>query len=86
MALVELGAGSTDLAIFHEGKIRHLATIPFGGNAVTSDLVQGLGVTQHDAEQLKEAYGCAYEPLMTVDQLIALPASSRMPSGICHAS
>ncbi len=76
VALVELGAGSTDLAIFHEGKIRHLATIPFGGNAVTSDLVQGLGVTQHDAEQLKEAYGCAYEPLMTVDQLIALPASS----------
>lgn len=76
VALVELGAGSTDLAIFHEGKIRHLGTIPFGGNAVTSDLVQGLGVTQQDAEQLKEAYGCAYEPLLTVDQLIALPASS----------
>lgn len=75
VALIELGAGSTDLAIFHEGKIRHLGTIPYGGNAVTSDLVQGLGVTQNDAEQLKEAYGCAYEPLMTVDQLIAVPAT-----------
>ena len=75
VALIELGAGSTDLAVFHEGKIRHLGTISYGGNAVTSDLVQGLGVTQHDAEQLKEAYGCAYEPLMTVDQLIAVPAT-----------
>ena len=76
VALIELGAGSTDLAVFHEGKIRHLGSIPYGGHAVTNDLVQGLGVTQNDAEQLKEAYGCAYEPLMTVDQLIAVPATS----------
>ena len=76
VALVELGAGTTDLAVFHEGKIRHLGTMPYGGNTVTSDLVQGLGVTQHDAEQLKEAYGCAYEPLVTADQLIALPATA----------
>ncbi len=76
VALIELGAGSTDLAVFHEGKIRHLGTIAYGGNAVTSDIVQGLGVTQSDAEQLKEAYGCAYEPLMTVDQLIAVPATA----------
>ncbi len=76
VALVELGAGTTDLAVFHEGKIRHLGTMPYGGHTVTSDLVQGLGVTQHDAEQLKEAYGCAYEPLVTTDQLIALPATA----------
>jgi len=76
VALVELGAGTTDVAVFHEGKIRHLGTMPYGGNTVTSDLVQGLGVTQNDAEQLKEAYGCAYEPLVTADQLIALPATA----------
>ena len=76
VALVELGAGTTDLAVFHEGKIRHLGTMPYGGNAVTGDLVQGLGITQADAEQLKEAYGCAYEPLVLADQLIAVPASS----------
>ncbi len=76
VALVELGAGTTDVAVFHEGKIRHLGTMPYGGHTVTSDLVQGLGVTQHDAEQLKEAYGCAYEPLVTADQLIALPATA----------
>jgi len=75
VALVELGAGTTDLAVFHEGKIRHLGTMPYGGNSVTADLVQGLGITQADAEQLKEAYGCAYEPLVSADQLIALPAT-----------
>ena len=74
--LLELGAGTTDLAVFHEGKIRHLGTIPYGGNAVTSDLVQGLGITNHDAEQLKEAYGCAYEPMVDSEQVIAMPASA----------
>ncbi|MGV3710502.1 MAG: cell division protein FtsA [Gemmatimonas sp.] len=74
--LLELGAGTTDVAIFHEGKIRHLATIPYGGNAVTADLVQGLGVSQSDAEQLKEAYGCAYEPMVSADELIAVPATA----------
>ncbi len=74
--LLELGAGTTDLAVFHEGKIRHLGTIPYGGNAVTSDLVQGLGITNHDAEQLKEAYGCAYEPMVDPEQVIAMPASA----------
>ena len=76
VALIELGAGTTDVAVFHEGKIRHLATIPFGGNAVTGDIVQGLGVSQSDAETLKEAYGCADESMVQSDQLIEIPASA----------
>ncbi len=75
VALVELGAGSTDVAVFHDGKIRHLASVAYGGQNVTSDLVRGLGITQHDAEELKEAYGCAYEPLIDPDQVIAMPPS-----------
>lgn len=75
VALVEMGAGTTDLAVFHEGKIRHLATIGFGGNAVTSDIVHGLGVTQADAERLKERYGCAYEPLVDPTDIIQLPST-----------
>lgn len=74
VALVELGAGTTDVALFHEGKIRHLGSIPVGGHTVTSDLVQGLGITQSDAERLKEAYGCAYEALIDPAQVIAMPA------------
>ena len=75
VALVEMGAGTTDLAIFHEGKIRHLGTISFGGNNVTSDIVHGLGVTGADAEKLKERYGCAYEPMVDPNDVIQLPST-----------
>src|SRR5207253_180812 len=51
VALVEVGGGSTGVAIFHEGKIRHLASLKYAGTHVTSDLVAGLGVTQADAER-----------------------------------
>jgi len=75
VALVEMGAGTTDIAVFHEGKIRHLGTVNYGGNNVTSDIVQGMGVTQADAERLKERYGCAYEPLVDPDDVIQLPST-----------
>ena len=75
VALVELGAGTTDLAIFHEGKIRHLGTLNFGGNAVTNDIVHGLGVTQADAERLKERHGCAYERMVDPSEVIPLPST-----------
>lgn len=75
VSLVELGAGTTDIAIFHEGKIRHLATLSFGGNIVTNDIVHGLGVTQADAERLKERYGSAYEPMVDPADVIQLPST-----------
>ncbi len=76
VALVEMGAGTTDLAVFHEGKIRHLGTINYGGLNVTSDIVHGLGVTQADAERLKEQYGAAYEPLVkATGEQIRLPST-----------
>jgi len=75
VALVEMGAGTTDLAIFQEGKIRHLGTIAFGGNNVTSDIVHGLGLTQADAERMKERHGCAYEPLVDPSAVIELPST-----------
>jgi cell division protein FtsA len=75
VALVEMGAGTTDIAVFHEGKIRHLGTVNYGGNNVTSDIVQGIGVTQADAERLKERYGCAYEQLVDPTELIQLPST-----------
>ncbi|MEP6691017.1 MAG: cell division protein FtsA [Gemmatimonadaceae bacterium] len=75
VALVEMGAGTTDLAIFHEGKIRHLGTLAYGGSNVTSDIVHGLGVTQADAERLKERFGCAYEPLVDPADVIQLPST-----------
>src|SRR5690242_1727979 len=75
VALVEMGAGTTDVAVFHEGKIRYLGTVNYGGNNVTSDIVQGIGVTQADAERLKERFGCAYEPLVDPNEVIQLPST-----------
>lgn len=75
VGLVDIGAGATDITVFIEGKIRHLATLNFGGNNVTSDIVHGLGVTQADAERLKERYGCAFEPLVDPVDVIQLPST-----------
>src|SRR5688500_349272 len=75
VALGEMGAGTTDIAVFHEGKIRHLGTVNYGGNNVTSDIVQGMGVTQANAERLNERFGCAYEPLVNSTDVIQLPST-----------
>jgi cell division protein FtsA len=75
VALVEVGGSSTGVAIFHEGKIRQLASLKYAGAHVTSDLVQGLGVTQADAERLKERHGAAYSPLVDAAEMISLPST-----------
>ncbi len=75
VALVEMGAGTTDVAVFHEGKIRHLASIGYGGINVTSDIVHGLGVTAADAERLKEQYGAVFEALVPHEERIRLPST-----------
>lgn len=76
VALVELGGGSTDLAIFQDGKFRHVGTFGFAGLHITSDIAQGLSVTQADAERLKERYGLAYEPLVDPAEMIELPGTA----------
>ena len=74
-ALVDLGAGSTTVSIFHDGKLRHLKSLRFAGVHVTGDIVQGLGVTQADAERLKERWGVAYTPLVDPEETIELPGT-----------
>ncbi len=72
VAAVELGGGSTTLAIFHDGKFRHMWPFGYAGSHVTSDIAQGLSVTQADAETLKEKYGLAYEPLVDPAEMIEI--------------
>ena len=74
-AVVELGAGSTSVSIFHDGKLRHLGSLGFAGTHVTGDIVQGLGVTQSDAERLKERWGVAYVPLVDQEEVVELPST-----------
>jgi cell division protein FtsA len=75
VGLVDVGGGSTGVAVFHNGKIRHIASIQYAGTQVTSDLVQVLGVTQGDAERLKERQGVAYAPLVDLSEMIELPST-----------
>lgn len=78
-ALVELGGGSTNVAVFQHGKICHTASLMFAGGHVTSDIVHGLQVPQQDAERLKEASGAAYEPLVSDAKTIDLPSGPGQP-------
>lgn len=61
VALVDIGGGTTDIAIFYDGLIRHTAVIPFGGNVITDDIRNGCHILSKYAEQLKTAYGSALQ-------------------------
>jgi cell division protein FtsA len=74
-ALVELGGGSTNVAIFHGGKIRHTASLLISGAHVTNDIVHGLQVTQQEAGRLKEQSGGAWESLVPESDTIKLPGT-----------
>ena len=74
-AMVDIGGASTDFTVFKEGKIRHMGTAGFAGTIVTKDIVQGLGVTQGDAEDLKRFWGVAYETLVDPEEMIDLPGT-----------
>lgn len=58
-AMVEVGGSTTDVAVYYEGKIRHVAILPIGGGTVTQDLVKGLAIPFHEAQKVKEAHGAA---------------------------
>jgi cell division protein FtsA len=73
IALVDIGGGTTDITIFHEGIIRHTAVIPFGGNAITADIKEGCTVMHHQAEQLKVKFGSALADEVFDNRIITIP-------------
>ncbi len=73
VALVDIGGGTTDIAIFHEGIIRHTAVIPFGGNIITEDIKAGLKVMRNQAEQLKVKFGSAVAVETISNEIITIP-------------
>lgn len=73
IALVDIGGGTTDVTIFHEGIIRHTAVIPFGGNVITNDIKEGCTVMQHQAEQLKVKFGSALAEEVYDNRIITIP-------------
>jgi cell division protein FtsA len=73
VALADLGAATTELAVFRDSKTRHLATIPWGGAAITNDLVKGLSVPFSEAERAKVQYGVASAQLVDPRESVDLP-------------
>jgi cell division protein FtsA len=73
VAVVDLGGATTELAIFRDGKVRHLASIPWGGGTVTNDLAKGLSITYAEAEKAKEKHGVAYAQLVDPRESVELP-------------
>jgi cell division protein FtsA len=73
VVLVDIGGGTTDLAIFHEGIIRHTAVIPFGGNSVTEDIREGCSVMRNIAEMLKTRFGSALAEENKDNEIVCVP-------------
>lgn len=73
VALVDIGGGTTDIAIFQEGIIRHTAVIPLGGNIVTEDIKEGCLVMRDQAEKLKVKFGCALASEAQENAIVAIP-------------
>jgi cell division protein FtsA len=73
VVLVDIGGGTTDIAIFHEGIIRHTAVIPFGGNSITEDIREGCSVMRNIAEQLKVRFGSALAEENKENEIVCVP-------------
>lgn len=72
VVLIDIGGGTTDIAIFHDNIIRHTAVIPFGGNSVTDDIRQGCALIRKDAEALKVKFGMAMPNLAKDNEIISI--------------
>ncbi|MDP9349707.1 MAG: cell division protein FtsA, partial [Gemmatimonadota bacterium] len=74
--LVELGGGTTDVAIFHERKLRHLASLPWGGATVTNDIAKGLSLPYAEAGRAKERFGAARADLVDPNETFEVAAAA----------
>jgi len=80
IVLVDIGGGTTDVAIFYDNIIRHTSVIPFGGNIITSDIIEGCKVMQKQAEQLKVKYGSAMSSMTKPNEIISIQALKDRPN------
>jgi len=87
VALVDIGGGTTDVAVYYDDIIRHTAVIPFGGDVVTKDIKEGCSILQRQAELLKVQYGSALGDLAKEEEVVSIPGiSGREPKEISFKS
>lgn len=73
VVLVDIGGGTTDVAIFKDNIIRHTAVIPFGGNVITNDIKEGCSIIEKQAEQLKVRFGSAWPGENKENEIVSIP-------------
>ena len=87
VALVDIGGGTTDVAVYYDDIIHHTAVIPFGGNVITSDIKEGCSILSRQAEQLKIQFGSALGDIAAEDKVVTIPGiSGREPKEISFKS
>ena len=74
VVLVDIGGGTTDIAIFQDGIIRHTAVIPFGGNVITEDIKEGCTIMKSHAEKLKVKFGSALASECQENEIVCIPS------------
>ncbi|MGE5317705.1 MAG: cell division protein FtsA, partial [Chloroflexota bacterium] len=79
VALVDIGGGTTDIAIFQDGIIRHTAVIPFGGDIITEDIKEGCTIIKKHAEDLKVKFGSALASENRDEEIVAIPGLRGRP-------
>ena len=72
VALIEIGKGTTDIVVYHNDIIKHIAVIPFGGDLITRDIKEEFSISQHQAELLKINYGDAFSDLIKEDTVVSI--------------
>ena len=80
VAILDIGGGTSDLAIFYEGILKHTAVIPYGGENITKDIKAGLGVLRNQAEAMKVQFGSALADEAKANAFITIPGLKGMPS------
>ncbi len=80
VAILDIGGGTSDLAVFYDGILKHTAVIPFGGENITSDIRLGLGVLKQQAEAMKVQFGSALADEAKANAFITIPGLKGMPA------
>lgn len=85
VCLLDIGGGTTDIALFCEGHIRHTAVLAIGGNHLTNDIAVGLRTPTRDAEMIKRKYGCVLSSMVDPEESIEVPSiGDRKPRSLAR--
>jgi cell division protein FtsA len=81
VVLLDVGGGTTDIAIYHDGAVKHTAVVGIGGNHVTNDIAAGLRTPFNDAERIKQRHGCARASMVPADERVEVPSVAGKGAG-----